>query len=87
MTGDPTLERIARGGGLALCAAGLWTARFAPVLEQIVQQDLPTTSGGPVEVVMITHRAREGGIRSALAAIESENFMHGPTRLFRIEDA
>src|SRR5215210_4039970 len=30
------MERIARGKGLALCAAGSWTARFAPVLEQIV---------------------------------------------------
>ena len=36
MSGDPTLERIARGNGLALCAAGSWTARFAPDLEQIV---------------------------------------------------
>jgi phospholipid/cholesterol/gamma-HCH transport system permease protein len=34
--GGPTLERIARGNGLALCAAGSWTARFASVLEQIV---------------------------------------------------
>jgi homoserine dehydrogenase len=56
-------------------------------IEQIVQQDLPTTSGGPVEVVMLTHRAREGGVRSALAAIERQTFLHGPTRLFRIEDA
>src|ERR1700751_4676802 len=36
VNGDPTLERIARGNGLALCAAGSWTARFAPNLEQIV---------------------------------------------------
>ena len=36
MDGGPTLERIARGNGLALCAAGSWTARFASVLEQIV---------------------------------------------------
>jgi phospholipid/cholesterol/gamma-HCH transport system permease protein len=36
VNGDPTLERIAQGNGLALCAAGSWTARFAPVLEQIV---------------------------------------------------
>src|SRR5436853_3899544 len=33
---DPTLERIAQGNGLALCAAGSWTARFAPMLEQMV---------------------------------------------------
>ncbi|SHN82821.1 MlaE family ABC transporter permease [Bradyrhizobium erythrophlei] len=36
MKGDPTLERIARGNGLALCAAGPWTARFASELEQMV---------------------------------------------------
>src|SRR5579872_6837284 len=36
VNGDPTLERIAKGGGLALCAAGPWTARFASELEQMV---------------------------------------------------
>ncbi len=36
MSADPTLERIARSNGLALCAAGSWTAGFAPVLERIV---------------------------------------------------
>jgi phospholipid/cholesterol/gamma-HCH transport system permease protein len=36
VSGDPTLERIAQGNGLALCAAGSWTAHFAPVLEQMV---------------------------------------------------
>ena len=36
VSGDPTLERIAQGNGLALCAAGSWTARFAPVLERMV---------------------------------------------------
>ena len=36
MNGDPTLERIAQGNGLALCAAGSWTARFAPMLEKLV---------------------------------------------------
>ena len=36
MNGDPTLERIARGNGLALCAAGPWIARHAAVLEQMV---------------------------------------------------
>nr|WP_155262448.1 ABC transporter permease [Bradyrhizobium sp. BR2003] len=30
------MERIAQGEGLALCAAGNWTARFAPALERIV---------------------------------------------------
>ncbi len=36
MNGDPTLERIARGNGLALCAGGAWIARHAAVLEEIV---------------------------------------------------
>src|SRR3954451_4857008 len=36
MDGNPTLERIARGNALALCATGAWTARFAPMLERIV---------------------------------------------------
>ena len=36
MNGNPTLERIARGNTLALCATGSWTARFAPVLERMV---------------------------------------------------
>ena len=36
VSGDPTLERIARGNALALCATGSWTARFAPVLERMV---------------------------------------------------
>ena len=36
MSGNPTLERIARGNGLALCAAGPWIARFAASLEAIV---------------------------------------------------
>jgi phospholipid/cholesterol/gamma-HCH transport system permease protein len=36
VNGDPTLERIARGNGLALAAAGPWIARHAAVLEEIV---------------------------------------------------
>src|SRR6201994_1680620 len=36
VNGDPTLERIAQGNGLALCAAGPWIASFAPMLETIV---------------------------------------------------
>jgi len=36
VNGDPTLERIAKGSGLALCAAGPWIARFATELEQMV---------------------------------------------------
>ncbi|HZE52862.1 MAG TPA: STAS domain-containing protein, partial [Bradyrhizobium sp.] len=47
MNGDPTLERIARGNGLALCATGSWTARFAPVLEQMVADAEKLTGSRP----------------------------------------
>lgn len=36
MSGDPTLEQVAQGNGLALRAAGPWTAPFASVLERMV---------------------------------------------------
>jgi phospholipid/cholesterol/gamma-HCH transport system permease protein len=36
VSSDPTLEQIARGNGLALHAAGSWTAGFAPRLELMV---------------------------------------------------
>lgn len=36
MSDGPTLQQITRGDGMALRAAGPWTARFAPALERIV---------------------------------------------------
>src|SRR6202023_967074 len=45
--GDPRLERIAQGNGLALCATGSWTARFAPVLEQMVADAERLTGSRP----------------------------------------
>ena len=47
MKGDPTLERIARGNGLALCAAGSWTAGFASRLEEIVADAEKLTGSRP----------------------------------------
>ena len=47
MEDSPTLERIAQGNGLALCAAGPWTARFAPALEQIVADAERLTGSRP----------------------------------------
>ncbi|WP_437766546.1 homoserine dehydrogenase [Sorangium sp. So ce281] len=65
-------------------------------IEQIVQQG-PTSSGAPpaggaparqpaVDVVLITHDAREGLVRSALDAIAREQFLREPVHLFRIEE-
>src|SRR6202035_390227 len=47
VSSDPTLERIAQGNGLALCAAGTWTARFAPMLEQMVADAEKLTGSRP----------------------------------------
>src|SRR3982075_2413816 len=47
VNGDPTLEGIAQGNGLALCAAGSWPARFAPVLEQMVADAEKLTGSRP----------------------------------------
>jgi phospholipid/cholesterol/gamma-HCH transport system permease protein len=45
--GGPTLEGIARGSGFALCAAGSWTAGFAPALEQMVGEAEKLTGSRP----------------------------------------
>ncbi|MEH6950094.1 ABC transporter permease [Nitrobacter sp. NHB1] len=47
MSDDPTLEQIAQGDGLSLCAAGPWTARFAPALERIVADAEKLTGSRP----------------------------------------
>ncbi|MBV9563778.1 MAG: ABC transporter permease [Bradyrhizobium sp.] len=51
MNGDPTLERIARGNALALCAGGPWTATFAPVLERIVA-DAEKLAGSRLDILI-----------------------------------
>jgi homoserine dehydrogenase len=74
-----------RPGVMAVLAGALGAAEVS--IEQIVQQGLPEVEGGPVDVVMITHHAREGAVMKALKAIETEPFMRLPARFFRIEDA
>jgi homoserine dehydrogenase len=58
-------------------------------IEQIVQEGQADDDGRPVDVVMITHRAREGAIRSAFEVIGGgtrEPFLLAPARLLRIEE-
>ena len=55
-------------------------------IEQIVQEGQAEDQSRPVEVVMITHRAREGAIRAAFEAIAREPFVMAPARLLRIEE-
>jgi phospholipid/cholesterol/gamma-HCH transport system permease protein len=56
--GGPTLERIARGEGLALCAAGSWTARFAPALERMVAEAEELTGTRPNIFIDVSEVAR-----------------------------
>lgn len=55
-------------------------------IEQIVQQGQPGEGEGPVDVVLITHRAQEGMVQNALEQIAGESFLVERPRLFRIED-
>jgi phospholipid/cholesterol/gamma-HCH transport system permease protein len=49
LSGDPKLERIAKGNALALCATGTWTASFAPALERMVA-DAEKLAGSPQNI-------------------------------------
>jgi len=73
-----------RPGVMAGLAGPLGEASVS--IEQMVQQGASGDGAPPVEVVMITHRAREGSVREALAQIEKQPFMIAPPRLLRIED-
>ena len=66
-------------------------ARIAGVLgdkgisiEQMVQRVRATP--GPVDVVMLTHDARESSIAAALAWLDTLDFIAEPARVIRIED-
>jgi len=58
LEGGPSLERIARGEGLALCAAGPWTARFAPTLERLVSEAEQLTGTKPNIFIDVSGIAR-----------------------------
>jgi homoserine dehydrogenase len=54
-------------------------------IEQVVQDARSaTTAGDPVAVVVLTHEAREGDIRRALAEIDRLAVVKTPVRLIRI---
>ncbi|HVU01166.1 MAG TPA: homoserine dehydrogenase [Polyangiaceae bacterium] len=54
-------------------------------IEQMVQEGREENQG-PVSVLMITHRTREGAVQNALRKIAVAPFMKVPPRLVRIED-
>lgn len=74
-----------RPGVMAKLATALGDAGVS--IEQIVQEGLPDDGARPVDVVIITHRAREGAVQSALEVVSRSGFLERPARLIRIEDA
>ena len=51
MNGNPTLEQVTVGAGLALRATGQWTVHYAPALERIVE-DTERRNGGSANIVI-----------------------------------
>ncbi len=50
-------------------------------------QDAPEQAEASVEVVLVTHNAREGSVQAALAEINQLPHLRAPARRFRIEEA
>ncbi len=51
MNGNPTLEQVTVGAGLALRATGQWTVHYAPDLEKIVE-DTEKRNGGSANIII-----------------------------------
>jgi len=58
VSSDPALQRVAQGGGLALCAVGSWTAPFAPLLERIVADAEKLAGSNPSIVIDVSRVAK-----------------------------
>jgi homoserine dehydrogenase len=69
--------------GVLAAIAGALGARNISI-SRMVQDD--SDGSAPVQVVMLTHEAREGDVRDALSTIGSLPFVRGPIRYLRIEE-
>jgi homoserine dehydrogenase len=69
-------------GVLAAIAGALGERNIS--ISRMVQDD--SEGNAPVQVVMLTHEAREGDVRDALSTIGSLPFVRGPIRYLRIEE-
>jgi homoserine dehydrogenase len=73
-----------RPGVLARIAGALGEASVS--IEQMVQEGGGDRSGAPVQVVMLTHEARERDVAGAIAKLGHTEIVAQPTRLLRIQD-
>jgi homoserine dehydrogenase len=71
-----------RPGVLARIAGALGERRVS--IEQMVQRGGGSSSGEAVQVVLLTHAARERDLTAALEAIGRHDFVAKPTRLIRV---
>ena len=69
--------------GVLAHIAGALAEENVSILE-MVQRGGGDSRGEPVQVVMMTHIAREGDMRRALAAVAKGNYAAKPTRLLRV---
>jgi homoserine dehydrogenase len=72
-----------RPGVLARLAGALGEAGVS--IEQMVQEGGAGSSGVAVDIVMLTHEARERDVRKALAAIGTSDVAAAPPRLIRVQ--
>lgn len=70
-----------RPGVLSRIAGALGSSRVS--IEQMVQEGGGDASGAPVQVVMLTHTARERDVQAALAQIAGADFVAKPARVIR----
>jgi homoserine dehydrogenase len=73
-----------RPGVLARLAGALGDASVS--IEQMVQDGGHGSTGVPVDIVMLTHEAREGDVRAALSAISRSGIAATAPRLLRIQE-
>jgi homoserine dehydrogenase len=74
-----------RPGVLARLAGALGDASVS--IEQMVQEGGRGSTGVPVDIVMLTHEARERDVRAAIDAIAKSGFAASAPRLLRIQAA
>jgi homoserine dehydrogenase len=73
-----------RPGVLGRIASSLGTAGVS--IEQMVQEGRGDASGTPVQIVILTHKARERDLDKALAFVAKEDFVARPTAVIRVEE-
>ena len=70
--------------GVLASVAGILAHQGVSISRMV--QDGRSSADEPVQVVMLTHTAREGDVRAALRAIDHLPSMFAPTRVIRVED-